>query len=90
MSEPADEKPHRRFLPLETVAEILAIGLDDAEALVGTGQLRAIDLGAPGGWRVEVTELDAFIAAKYEEARRRALFDGFDFGSIADLDPPSR
>ncbi|ROQ36604.1 excisionase family DNA binding protein [Frondihabitans sp. PhB188] len=89
MDDHADQ-PYRQFLTVERVAEILSVGLDDVEALVGTGELPAIRVGSPGFWRIEVSVLDAYIAGRYEEARRAAVFDGFDFGSVSEIDPPSR
>jgi len=57
----------RRFLTLADVAEVLNISASQTYALVRNGELRAIKIGGRGQWRVEVAELDRFIAASYEQ-----------------------
>lgn len=54
-----------RFLTLADVEEALSISPSQAYALVRSGELRAIKIGGRGQWRVEVTELDAFIERSY-------------------------
>ena len=58
-----------RFVPLADVAETLSISAAQAYALVRRGDLRAIQVGGRGQWRVEVDELERFIQQKYAEAR---------------------
>ncbi|MEP6665425.1 MAG: helix-turn-helix domain-containing protein [Nocardioidaceae bacterium] len=60
--------PTARFLPLADVAEILSISMSQAYALVRRGDLRAIRIGGRGQWRVEKSELEAFIKRSYEAA----------------------
>lgn len=54
-----------RFLPLADVAELLSISPAQAYALVRSGDLRAIKVGGRGQWRVETTELEAYIERAY-------------------------
>ena len=56
-----------RFLTLADVGEVLSISSAQTYALVRTGALRAIKVGGRGQWRVESTELEAYIARCYEE-----------------------
>lgn len=56
-----------RFLTLADVAETLNISSAQAYALVRSGELRAIKVGGRGQWRVENSELEAFIARAYEQ-----------------------
>ena len=56
-----------RFLTLTDVAEVLNISSAQTYALVRTGALRAIKVGGRGQWRVESTELEAYITRCYEE-----------------------
>lgn len=56
-----------RFLTLTDVAEVLNISSAQTYALVRTGSLRAIKVGGRGQWRVESTELEAYISRCYEE-----------------------
>jgi len=58
-----------RFLQLADVAEILNTSTAQVYALVRRGELPAIKLGGRGQWRVEVSELEAFIARLYDETR---------------------
>lgn len=56
-----------RFLTLTDVGEILNISSAQTYALVRSGALRAIKVGGRGQWRVEATELEAYIARCYDE-----------------------
>lgn len=66
-----------RFLTLADVAETLNISSAQAYALVRSGDLRAIKVGGRGQWRVETTELEAYIQRAYKQTA--AL--------LSDLDP---
>lgn len=74
-----------RFLTLADTAEILAISVSQAYALVRSGELPAIKIGGSGHWRVERTVLDAYIDGKYEENRRRNLWHQAQFADIPEL-----
>ena len=64
--------PTPRFLPLADVAAILNISMAQVYALVRRGDLPAIQIGGRGLWRVETTELEAFIARAYTSARQQS------------------
>jgi excisionase family DNA binding protein len=68
-----------RFLTLADVAETLNISSAQAYALVRSGELRAIKVGGRGQWRVEATELEAYIQRAYEQTA--ALLDSAEHGS---------
>jgi excisionase family DNA binding protein len=68
------------------VAEMLSLDTADVEAMVASGELPAIRVGPADEWRIEQSVLDGFLEAKYEESRRAALWSGFDFGDIVDID----
>ena len=61
-----------RFVPLTDVAETLAISAAQAYALVRRGDLRAIQVGGRGQWRVEIDQLEAYIQRQYAETERHA------------------
>ena len=61
--------PTPRFLTLDDVADTLNVSWSQVYALVRRKELIAIQIGGRGQWRVEVDELERFIAKKYEEAR---------------------
>ena len=58
-----------RFLQLADVAETLNISAAQVYALVRSGELPAIKIGGRGQWRVEATELEAYIARMYDQTR---------------------
>jgi len=64
--------PEPRFLTLADVAEILATSVAQVRALVQRGDLRAIQIGGRGQWRVETVELEAYIQRMYDEQARSA------------------
>ena len=65
-----------RFLTLPDVAEILNTSLAQVTALVRRGELKALKLGGRGQWRVEATELEAFIERMYEETQQQLREQG--------------
>ena len=58
-----------RFLLLADVADILNVSAIQARALVLSGELPAIKVGGRGQWRIEATELEAYIERKYAETK---------------------
>ena len=56
-----------RFLTLTDVAEVLNTSSAQVYALVRRGELKALKLGGRGQWRVEASELEAFIARAYDD-----------------------
>ncbi len=59
-----------RFLLLSDVAEILNISASQTYALVRNEQIRAIKVGGRGQWRVERSELEAYIKRCYDDTER--------------------
>ncbi len=74
--------PAERFLTLTDVGEILNVSPAQTYALVRNGDLRAVKIGGRGQWRVERTELEAYIQRMYDETARFVARD------TADLEPP--
>jgi excisionase family DNA binding protein len=62
-----DDRVAPRFLTLADVAETLNISASQTYALVRSGDLPAIKVGGRGQWRVESSELEAYIARMYAE-----------------------
>ncbi len=71
-----------RFLTLADAAELLSISTRQAYALVHSGELPAIRVGAAGHWRVERTVMESYIEAMYEETRRYTLWNQSDFANV--------
>ncbi len=59
----------QRFLLLSDVAEILNISVSQAYALVSNEELAAIKIGGRGQWRVERSQLEAYIERAYDDTR---------------------
>jgi len=58
-----------RFITLADVAEILNISAAQSYALVRNGELAAIKVGGRGQWRIEMSQLDAYIARMYDQTQ---------------------
>ena len=61
--------PTPRFLTLADVAEVLSTSSAQVYALVRRGELPAIKIGGRGQWRVEASELEAYIQRAYAQTR---------------------
>ena len=82
---PGDAPGNVRFLTLADVADVLNISASQAYALVRSGELAAIKVGGSGHWRVERDQLEGYIAGKYEETRRRNLWNQADYADGPEL-----
>lgn len=77
--------PLGRFLTLADAAEVLNITIREVRDLIVAGDLPAIRVGTSGPWRIERFELENYIEAMYEEARRHSLWNQSEQASIAEL-----
>ena len=95
---PSDSSGLGRFLTLADTAEVLNISAGQAYALVRSGELPAIKIDGSGQddgpgdgqngreqWRIERDVLEDYIAGKYEENRRRNLWNQAEFTDIPEL-----
>ena len=71
-----------RFLQLADVAEILNTSSAQVYALVRRKELKAVKIGGRGQWRVEASELEAYIQRAYAEAER--FIDAHPFAEATD------
>jgi len=78
--------PTPRFLQLADVAETLNISGAQVYALVRRGELRAIKIGGRGQWRVEASELEAYIERAYADADKFVDSHPFVEGTSATKD----
>ena len=74
-----------RFLTVAETAEVLRVSVHQVYALLRSGELPAIRVGAGSHWRVERVELEAYIEAGYEESRRRAHWNQTEFAILPEL-----
>jgi excisionase family DNA binding protein len=61
----------RRFLTTEQVAEELNVGLPLVRTLLKSGELRAIQIGGRGLWRVATSDLEEYISQAYRTRRTK-------------------
>lgn len=61
----------RRFLTIEQVAEELNVGQPLVRALLRTGELRGIQIGGRGIWRVSTTDIEEYISQAYKTTAER-------------------
>lgn len=82
--------PPQRFLTLDDVAEVLNVSWRQAYALVRSQELPAIQVGGRNQWRVEISQLDAYIERKYAEAAKNLEQQGVSpVDSLSDSDSGS-
>lgn len=74
-----------RFLTIADTAELLSVSARQVYALVHSGELPAIRVGAGGQWRIERSVLEGYIEALYEETRRQGLWRQADFADVAEF-----
>lgn len=61
----------RRFMTIEQVAQELNVGLQTVRMLLKSGDLRGLQIGGRGLWRVATTDLENYILAAYRETDAR-------------------
>ena len=79
-----------RFLQLADVAEVLNISGAQVYALVRRHELKAIKIGGRGQWRVEASELEAYIQRAYADAEQFVRDHPFVEGSSTPGTDPTR
>ncbi len=70
-----------RFLTLADVGDVLNVTVRQVYSLVRSGDLRGIQIGGRGAWRVEASELEDYIQRQYartEQAIAESSFDDAD------------
>lgn len=60
-----------RFLTIDQVAEELAVGLPTIRMLLKSGELRGMQVGGRGLWRVATKDLEEYIVTAYRVTSER-------------------
>ncbi|WP_067778900.1 helix-turn-helix domain-containing protein [Actinomyces vulturis] len=60
----------KRFLTIADVAETLQLSSQGVRALIRSGELPAIQVGARRLWRIEAKVLEAYIEKQYANTRQ--------------------
>ncbi|MEV8085012.1 helix-turn-helix domain-containing protein [Pseudarthrobacter oxydans] len=72
-----EESKKHRFLTTEQAAEELNVSSNQIRALLKTGELRAIQVGGRGMWRIGVNDLENYIARAYRRTEERITSGDF-------------
>ncbi len=83
---PLGPPDQQRFLQLADVADVLNISAAQVYALVRRGEIKAIKIGGRGQWRVETTELEAYIRRLYHETTE--FITSHPYGEAESSDDP--
>lgn len=65
------DAPKHRFLTVDQVAEELNVSSVQVRALIKSGELRAIQVGGRGMWRIGVQDVEDYIAEAYRVTAQR-------------------
>lgn len=60
-----------RFLTIEQVAEELNVGVPSIRALLRAGELRGIQVGGRGVWRIGRQDVEDYIASAYQKTSQQ-------------------
>lgn len=77
----SDHAPKRRFLTIEQVAEELNVGVPAIRGLLKSGELRGIQIGGRGVWRIGTADVEDYITQAYRRTAEKV-----ESGEIADLE----
>ncbi|MHA7289542.1 helix-turn-helix domain-containing protein [Arthrobacter sp. MDT3-24] len=66
-----DEPKKLRFLTIAQAAEELNVNHNQIRALLRTGELRGIQVGGRGLWRIGANDIEDFIAEAYRQTAER-------------------
>lgn len=66
-----DEPKKHRFLTITQAAEELNVNQNQIRALLRTGELRGIQVGGRGLWRIGISDIEDFIAEAYRRTSER-------------------
>lgn len=67
----SDEPKKPRFLTIEQVAEELNVSPVQVRSLVKSGELRGIQVGGRGVWRIGANDVEDYIAQAYRRTAER-------------------
>ena len=63
-----------KFLTIPDVAEILNVSVLQVRSLLRSGDLKAIQIGGRGQWRIQMSVLEEYVKHGYERTRERVNF----------------
>lgn len=78
-----EPRSHVRFLTIEQVAKELNVGEPLVRSMLKLGELRGIQVGGRGVWRIGIADLEAYI----EDAYRRTA-EKISRGDFSEVEVP--
>lgn len=66
-----DQPSQRRFLTIEQAAEELNVKQSLIRGLIKTGELRAIQIGGRGQWRIGRQDIEDYVTEAYRRTEER-------------------
>jgi excisionase family DNA binding protein len=84
------EEPRKppRFFTIEQVAEELSVGTPLVRGMLRTGELRGIQVGGRGVWRIGIADVDSYIEQAYRRTAEKIARGDFNDDEAA-ADGPS-
>jgi excisionase family DNA binding protein len=84
------EEPRKppRFFTIEQVAEELSVGVPLVRGMLRTGELRGIQVGGRGVWRIGIADVESYIEQAYRRTAEKIARGDFDDDEAA-ADGPS-
>lgn len=73
-----------RFLTIEQVAQELNVGEPLVRAMLKSGELRGIQIGGRGAWRVGIADVETYIEQAYQRTAAKIAC-----GDFADSEVPA-
>ncbi|WP_411373307.1 helix-turn-helix domain-containing protein [Arthrobacter sp. MPF02] len=67
----SDEPRPRRFLTISQAADELNVNQNQIRALLRTGELRGVQVGGRGLWRIGANDIEDFIGEAYRRTAER-------------------
>jgi excisionase family DNA binding protein len=68
---PETPEVRRRFFTIDQVAEELNVSDSQVRALLRSGELRGIQVGGRGVWRIAASDIEEFVAEAYRRTAER-------------------
>jgi excisionase family DNA binding protein len=76
-----DEPTKRRFLTIEQAAEELNVKESLIRGLIKTGELRALQVGGRGLWRVGRQDVEDYVSEAYRRTSERIAAGDLEYGT---------
>lgn len=81
----SDEPRSRRFLTIAQAAEELNVNQNQIRALIRTGELRGIQVGGRGLWRIGASDIEDFIVEAYRRTAERIAAGDLEDGAATEI-----